>query len=385
MQKLRFLIVTYPREFHSLEIAQALEDRGHEVVLWYGSDFPTVQSASIDIRDGRTAWELRGPGLEAGRPPFDVVWFRRPTPPVFPKTLHPGDLPVARRETQDFLGGLYHLTAPGAFWVNPLSSRPRAELKAVQLREAANVGLTIPVTLMSNDPGRIRAFLDEFPGRTVYKAFYPAQWETGDDLAVLLTSTVGPDDLPEDEILRCTPGIFQVRVDKSHELRVTIMGRHVVTAKLRSQESEHTRDDWRGGGAYLKVEPDTLPPQVEQACFDLMDRLGIVFGAFDFIVTPEGEHVFLEVNPSGQFLWVEETCPDLLLLAPMLDFLESRRGDFRWQPTPDPVRHKDYYEVTQKRLDATDPVHVSPADVFISPDADGDSAESSGEPPQEGR
>lgn len=370
MQKLRFLFVTYPREFHSLEFAQALEDRGHEVVLWYGSDFPTVQSASIDLRDGRVDWELNGPGLADGRPPFDVVWFRRPTPPVFPRTLHPGDLPIARRESQDFLGGLYHLVAPDAFWVNPLESRPRAELKAVQLREAAAVGLRVPVTLMSNDPGRIRAFLDEFPGRTVYKAFYPAQWETGDDVAVLLTSTVGPDDLPEDEILRCTPGIFQVRVEKAYELRVTILGRHVVTAKLRSQESEHTRDDWRGGGAHLKVEPGTLPEEVEQACFALMDRLGIVFGAFDFIVTPEGEHVFLEVNPSGQFLWVEEMCPDLLLLAPMLDFLESRRADFRWQPTPDAVRHKDYYEAAKKRFDATDPIHVSPADVFISPDAE---------------
>jgi len=317
-------------------------------------------------------WELRGPGLAAGRPPFDVVWYRRPTPPVFPPTLHPGDLPIARRESQDFLAGLYQLVSPDAFWVNPLASRPRAELKAIQLQEALRLGLTIPPTLMSNDPDRIRGFMDEFPGRTVYKTFYPAQWESGNDVAVMLTSEVGPDDLPSDDTLRVTPGIFQVKIPKSHELRVTIMGHHVVTARLLSQDSDHTRMDWRGGGAYLKVEPDRLPEGVERACLELMQRLGIVFGAFDFIVTPEGEHVFLEVNPSGQFLWVEEVCPDLPLLAPFVDFLEARRPDFRWQPTPGAIRHADYYERTQQRLDATDPVHVAPADSFISVDEEED-------------
>lgn len=369
---MRYLIVTYPKEFHSLEIAGALEDRGHEVVLWYGSDFPTVQSAAIDFRpdrkDRRVSWELIGPGLEGGRPPFDGVWYRRVTPPVFPPTLHPGDLPIARRETQDFLAGLYQLAAPGAFWVNPLASRPRAELKAVQLQEALRLGLAIPPTLMSNDPDRIRGFLAEFPGQTVYKTFYPAQWESGNDVAVLLTSEVGPDDLPSDATLRLTPGIFQVKIPKAHELRVTIMGRHVVTARLLSQESDYTRTDWRGGGAYLKVEPDRLPEKVERACLELMDRLGIVFGCFDFIVTPEGEHVFLEVNPAGQFLWVEEVCPDLPLLAPFVDFLEARRPDFRWQPTSGAIRHADYYDRTQKRIDETDPVHVPPADSFISAD-----------------
>ncbi|HEX9940636.1 MAG TPA: hypothetical protein VGG03_01370 [Thermoanaerobaculia bacterium] len=364
----RVLISTFPKDVHAEEVALALEDQGHEAVLWYASDFPTVQSATLDFRGGEMDWELTGPGLAGARPPFDTVWLRRPTPAVLPPDLHPGDLPVARRECRDFLRGLYHLAAPDAFWVNPLAGRLRADSKAVQLREAQRVGLTIPPTVMSNNPARIRQFLDEIGGRGIYKAFYPAQWNGEERIAVLLTSEITPGDLPEDELLRLTPGIFQARVEKSHELRVTVMGSHVVTARLCSQEVEEAQLDWRAAGAQIQLEPDRLPDAVEAACLRLMRSLGIVFGCFDFIVTPEGEHVFLEVNPSGQFLWVEEANPELQVLAPFVDFLLAGRPDFRWQPSPEAVRHEDCYQAACRRMENLDPRHLSPADSFVGPD-----------------
>ena len=361
----RVLIPTYPQDVHAIEIALALEDRGHEAVLWCGSDFPTRQSASLEIRDGRLDWEIAGPELAAGRPPFDVVWLRRPTPPVLPPDLHPADLPVARRECHDFVSSLYHLAAPDAFWLNPLASRARSELKPVQLREAVRAGLTIPPTLMSNDPERIRRFLDEFPDRTIYKPFHPAQWETGDQVALLLTNEVTAADLPEDAVLRLTPGIFQARVEKAHELRVTVMGTHVVTARLLSQELAATRLDWRAAGAQLRVEPGRLPLGIERACRQVMRALGIYFGCFDFIVTPEGEHVFLEVNPAGQFLWVEEANPELRLLAPFVDFLLAKRADFRWQPSASAIRHVDFHPAALDAIAGLAPHHVDAEAVFV--------------------
>ena len=70
---MRVLIPTYPEDLHVEEVALALEDRGHEAVLWCGTDFPTLQTGSIDVRGGEMGWEISGPGLEGGRPPFDVV------------------------------------------------------------------------------------------------------------------------------------------------------------------------------------------------------------------------------------------------------------------------------------------------------------------------
>jgi glutathione synthase/RimK-type ligase-like ATP-grasp enzyme len=49
-----------------------------------------------------------------------------------------------------------------------------------------------------------------------------------------------------------------------------------------------------------------LDGDVAERCRRVMEALGLVFGAIDLVVTPAGETVFLEVNPEGQFLWVEE-------------------------------------------------------------------------------
>ena len=57
-----------------------------------------------------------------------------------------------------------------------------------------------------------------------------------------------------------------------------------------------------------------------------MASLGLKFGCFDFIVTPDGEYVFLEVNEAGQFLWIEGHCPELKMLSEFCHFILREGG-----------------------------------------------------------
>jgi glutathione synthase/RimK-type ligase-like ATP-grasp enzyme len=368
---LRYLFATEPRDLHSLEVALALEARGAEPLLWMGADFPTLLAGSIEVRDGSTSWELRGLDLPAARPPFDGVWLRRPTAPILPPSLHPADRPVAEREVREFVSGLYLLAAPEAFWVNPLASRARgAESKAAQLAAAASLGFAVPPTLLSNDPERIREFLAAFRGRAVYKPFFPAGWQGAAATAVLGTSEIEAEDLPPDDLLRATPGIFQARVEKAYELRVTAFGGFLAAARIDSQALPEARLDSRAGGPRLPIHPAELPPEVERRCFELMGRLGLVFGCFDFAVTPGGDYVFFEVNPAGQFLWVEEACPEIRLLAPFVEFLLARRADFRWRPEPAGIRHEDLAEAARRRLEDLAARHVDPPPALVGREED---------------
>ncbi|HEX3527814.1 MAG TPA: hypothetical protein VH988_12185 [Thermoanaerobaculia bacterium] len=367
----RYLIATEPRDLHSIEVALALEARGAEPLLWFGADFPTLLAGSIALRDGRVDWELRGVDLPSARPPFDGVWLRRPASPLLlPAGLHPADRPVAEREVREFVNGLYRLAAPAAFWVNPLASRGHAESKAVQLAEAARLGFAVPPTLLSNDPERIREFLAALRGRAIYKPFLPAGWEGAATTAVLGTSEIEAEDLPPDEILRATPGIFQARIEKAYELRVTAFGGFLAAARIDSQAIPEARIDSRAGGPRLPVRPAELPPAVERRCFELMERLGIVFGCFDFAVTPDGEHVFFEVNPAGQFLWVEEACPEIRLLAPFVEFLLTRRSDFRWRPDPAAIRHEELTTAAFQRMKELASRHLEPPQAFVGREDD---------------
>ncbi len=336
----RALIATYPDDLHSTAVAVGLRKKGHDPVLWYGADFPTRQCGTIEIDGNGYSWSMRGEELDERAGAFDVIWFRRPGMPALPADLHPGDRQLAERACISFYRAFWNLVAPDAFWINPLSSRA-ADLKPVQLVEAARVGFTIPPTLCSNDPQRIRAFLDQHRGQTIYKSFTPAQWETPDGIAHLFTSTIGLEDLPEDDLLQLSAGIFQRKVHKKYELRITAIGEHLFAAKLHSQENELAREDWRRAFNTLRLEATELPAEIAAKCLALMKRLELVFGCFDLIVTDDDEYVFLEVNPMGQFLWVEEGDPSLQITDAFCELIIQRRARLEWPPAPDRLRFSE--------------------------------------------
>ena len=78
--------------------------------------------------------------------------------------------------------------------------------------------------------------------------------------------------------------------------------------------------DYRVDLEAVAMRPASLPSEVERALLDLMDRLQLVYGAIDLRRTSQGEHVFLEINPAGEFLFVEERC-GLPLAAAMANLL----------------------------------------------------------------
>ncbi len=154
------------------------------------------------------------------------------------------------------------------------------------------------------------------------------------------TSVLTAQDLVADEVLRQTPGIFQELVPKAYELRITVIGRRVLASKVLSQQTEKGKVDWRRSSDELQFEPTHLPPEVELRCIALLDELGLVFGCFDFIVTPEHDYVFLEVNEMGQFLFIERCC-GLPLLDAFSEFLLQGRIDFQWNQSAVRVRYTD--------------------------------------------
>src|SRR6185295_14798986 len=85
----------------------------------------------------------------------------------------------------------------------------------------------------------------------------------------------------------------------------------------------------------------------------------IVFGCFDFIVTPQDEYIFLEVNEMGQFLWVEEINPAIMLLEPFAEFLVSCDKNFKWRRTKGGVHWLDLREeLIRRHMQEDFPLHV---------------------------
>ncbi|MGC1407118.1 MAG: hypothetical protein WA938_10355 [Candidatus Dormiibacterota bacterium] len=327
----RILILTGPGDLHAFAVAEAIKAKASDATIWYTGDFPGRARESISIANGDVNLRIEGPDLCLVNPDFDTVWRRRPFHVLPADVLHPADRRFAEAECTVFRRSLFGELSPDSFWVNPPEAAVRANRKPLQQRIALECGLAVPATLYTNDPLAIREFIRANGGQVVFKTFRPMAWQDGETAWQPFTSLLTEENLVSTELLSAVPGIYQALIPKDFELRVTVMARCVLSAKVLSQQTREGRLDWRKAYEEIVMEPFTLPPSVAACCVQVLKKLGIVFGCFDFIVSPEGEYFFLEVNEMGQFLFVEAYA-GLPLLESFSEFLLSSSPDFEWSP-----------------------------------------------------
>lgn len=111
--------------------------------------------------------------------------------------------------------------------------------------------------------------------------------------------------------LDLAPIFLQEYVEKKHELRVTSVGDQHFCCLIDSQklQSGKGKEDWREGydhGLDENQKSITTPEEIEKFCNAYLDAIQANFGCFDFILGEDDKYYFLECNPNGQWLWLEE-------------------------------------------------------------------------------
>ena len=330
---MKFLIPTEPDDTHAILVKLALEAAGHSVYFLFTADHPTLQKNSVYIDNHSYQWQSVDAYTATMGQQYDVVWWRRPRHPYVPKkTVHRKDYAFVKRENLLFFESFTTNLAPDAWWVNSKEAARRASFKLLQLKIASESGFAIPTTLCSNDPQEIKHFLQTYAKEgVIYKSMCPYFWFEALQTKITYTSKVKEKNLPKSSILQAVPGIFQIEIKKKFELRITCFGHYLVAAKLHSQKHPEGLIDWRAiRGDRMLIEFYELPEIIANKIRLFMQNLGLVFGAVDMIVTPDGEYIFLEVNEQGQFLWIEELNPQFKMLDIFIQFILKRSLDFQW-------------------------------------------------------
>ena len=102
------------------------------------------------------------------------------------------------------------------------------------------------------------------------------------------------------------PLSLQKNIKKSADVRVTIVGNQIFSARIDSQMLKETSIDWRKGNSLaLTYEKNDLPLDIQSRCIDLVKTLDLEFGAIDLVLDLHGNYIFLEINPNGQWAWIE--------------------------------------------------------------------------------
>lgn len=290
------LIISSPEDVHAQAVMAELDRLGRPHRLLNLAEFPQKLSLTAHLDDRRSDFALTfGDGVRVPLDEVTAVWWRRPQSFGFPADIKdPAHRHFVQSEAGTAFQGMYQ--ASEALWINNVVRDAAAAHKPWQLKLAREVGLAIPETLITNDPEEARAFWRRHPGEVIYKPFlqtYHAWRET---------RRVQQEEETLAEAVRLTPVLFQRYVPAVCDLRVTVVGERLFAAAARGEDYDL---DIRFN-VDVKYQPHELPGEIEEKLFTLMRRLGLEYGAVDFRLTPEGEYVFLEVNPAGQFLYIEK-------------------------------------------------------------------------------
>lgn len=292
------VIFSEPNDAHAQSVTQELNRLGEtDVDLMNFADIPQRVRIDMALSNGHgSGFALTlADGRRLRLEQVTSFWWRRPQAFVLPSGMQPHAQHFALTEISTALQGMWQ-ACDEALWVNDITRDAAASHKPWQLELARRIGLTIPDTLITTDPEQARAFWEARGGQVVYKPFVQTlhSWRE--------TRRLTREDLASVEAVRLAPVIFQSLVPGAMDLRVTVVGNELLSGAVDLGKVEYKLDVRLNQQSYV---PHELPDTVAGQLLELMRTLGLEYGAIDLRLTPEGEYVFFEVNPAGQFLFLE--------------------------------------------------------------------------------
>ncbi len=296
------LIVTNERDLTSDYIVLELRRRK---LPFYRLNTERLSEAKVSFSPerGENAWIVELDKKSIDFAAVKAAYFRRPGVPSVSETVKQN---AARRYCEVEWGAALTsaLNSLGERWLNSPIAIMAAENKPRQLSIAYKLGFTVPDTLITNDLRQAQRFLSE--GVSVAKPLREALLEDDGDERVIFTSRLNELVRTDEKRLALAPVIFQREIQKHSDIRATVIGEAVYAAEILSQEFDETKTDWRcGSRTDLPHRPHDLPGDLRMKCIHLVRTLGLQFGAVDLVLDQGGRYWFLEVNPNGQWAWIE--------------------------------------------------------------------------------
>ena len=297
-------------------VVRELRDRS---ISYFRLNTERLPEFAIVIEPSREVW-----AMSRGATSYDLsqvrhVWYRRPDLPKS-DTLHlnNGELTMAREQWGAIVSGLRSL--PEARWMNLPERNAAAESKILQLRLATSLGFKVPRTLITNSREDALRLMDDEGNRVVIKALQAPLLPSKDGSSFVFTERLERSSLLEAAAVEPVPFIVQQEIDPKEDVRVTVVDGKAVAATPVDQTTEI---DWRVARPLPAFRPHEASDEILERCVELVRELGLRFGALDLARANDGEYFFLEINPNGEWGWLnkEDELPIATLIA---DALTSR-------------------------------------------------------------
>jgi len=295
------LLITNKRDLTTDYIVRELSTRNVDFFRVNTEDL-TSNSVFVGIQS-RNDWFIRIGERKVFGNQVTAAYFRRPGSPSSDLDNHDSGMHTyINDEWNSLLKSIYWRI--GLRWLNSPENIFFAEDKPKQLVLANEIGFRIPETCITNDINTVIEFQKN--KKLIAKPLKHALLVKHGKESVIFTSRIPALDSSVASALKLAPVIFQAEIKKKSDIRVTVVGDRVFACSINSQLMDETSVDWRKGSRTdICHEPIQLPVVIETMCIKLTNILELRFSAIDLICDENDEYWFLEINPNGQWAWIE--------------------------------------------------------------------------------
>lgn len=247
-------------------------------------------------------------GAEYQPEDFTNVWYRRPEHLKHPQF---DGSPEGKVVLEEWAEALESFFAPieKPRWMNHPSCNVAASHKIEQLIRAKSFGFTVPDTLVTQDANQLRSFYGRHNGKIIVKPMASGYIERpeGQRDSLVYTNRVMPDHLENLDDLPACPTLFQQYIEKRCDVRITVVDEDIHTVELTAREPDGSQrcDVRRNNMEDVTYRTIPLSRDTERAVRKLMRYYGLRFAAIDMAISVLGDWFFFEVNPNGQWAWLD--------------------------------------------------------------------------------
>lgn len=303
----KVLLITNKEDVTIDFIVKELQRRNVKYYRLNTEDIPEKITTNFDLFKNHFSLYDHSKQQEINILDYDSVYFRRPKISTLShiEGITQAEIVFLKRELTSLLEGLY-CVLERKFWLNNVFAIRKAENKLQQLLLAREIGFNTPYSLISNDYSQITSFVLANKSDCILKPIKSGALATANTSKVIFTSQLDHSALDETDRLESFPLFFQNHIEKTYDLRCTVIGKQVFSAEIHSQVNPESQVDWRKANSLLEHKKHLLPVSIANKCVALTQKMGLNYSAIDLIFDKNHQYQFLELNPNGQWAWIEK-------------------------------------------------------------------------------
>lgn len=309
------LTVSIESDLHTMAIQHAAVRRGYDSFHVLNCDrISGRQSLSWCSHENPHGTVVASDGARIPLDEVSVLWLRR-----FRADQESGDLAASdhqrRLVNNDCRGALAGILAASfrGVWISSAEATAQASDKIYQLAVAQSAGFRVPRTLVSQSRDAVIDFIREV-GRVIVK---PVAGASG---PLMFTQYIDEPERIAVESFEVCPAMYQEYIPGRRHIRLNCFGDKMFAASIDTDDL-----DWRLN-LNVPIRKWVVPNDIAQLTKLTLGRLGLKMGIIDLKLSPSGEPVWLEVNPQGQFLFLEPLLNEPLT-EHFLDYLLSSSAE----------------------------------------------------------